>query len=251
MDTKKIDKHNGYVSIYRKLIYDPSLWLSEKFTRGQAWVDLLLLANHSPGTLFIRGNEVVIDRGQVGWSEESLATRWGWSRMKVRRFKRWLKGNDRIDYRTAKSETERDNRINNTNSHILSVITICNYDAYQQTEQQTIQQTIQQKNNRRYTNNKNNKNNKNISAANDSSDFVSETRNTIDAHEVNKEIMAMAESQVADRIAAGEKIRNKIAVTKLVYNDLLEQRRIHNEEAEKINSQLPEHLQVLFKKHGN
>ena len=130
----------GWISIHRKLL-ESDLWLSEKFTKGQAWIDLILLANHEIHTLNVRGNDVVIERGQVGWSEDSLALRWSWSRMKVRRYKLWLKRYNRITY---------------TTNTILGVITISNYNQYQQ----TIQQTIQQKDNRRDTNNKDNKDNK-------------------------------------------------------------------------------------------
>jgi len=133
--------NQGWVSIHRKLL-DSGLWTSEKFTKGQAWVDLILLANREPHILTVRGNEVKIITGQVGWSEDSLASRWFWSRMKVRRFKLWLKRYNRIDY---------------TKSNVLSVISILNYEQYQNIGQQTIQQTIQQKDNRRYTNNNDNK----------------------------------------------------------------------------------------------
>jgi hypothetical protein len=133
--------NQGWVSIHRKIL-NSDLWVSEKFTKGQAWIDLILLANREPHILTIRGNDVEIQIGQVGWSEDSLASRWSWSRMKVRRFKLWLKRYNRIDYTTNK---------------VLGVITILNYTQYQNIEQQTIQQTIQQKDIRRYTNNKDNK----------------------------------------------------------------------------------------------
>ena len=34
----------GYVKIHRELLEHP-IWTSEKFTRGQAWADLILKAN--------------------------------------------------------------------------------------------------------------------------------------------------------------------------------------------------------------
>lgn len=40
--------YRGYVKLWRRL-KDSDLWLSEKFTRGQAWADLVMLANHKPG----------------------------------------------------------------------------------------------------------------------------------------------------------------------------------------------------------
>ena len=123
------NNNHGWVSIHRKLA-NSDLWLSEKFTKGQAWVDLILLANHKKSEIKIRGNKVVVGRGEVGWSEEALALRWRWSRGKVSRFKKWLKQDNRIDIKESK---------------VLSVITILNYNEYQQIKQQTIQQMEQQK----------------------------------------------------------------------------------------------------------
>ena len=82
---KTMDDSSGWICLHRTLI-EHELWNEEKFTRGQAWVDLLLLANHKPGAFRARGVSVKVDRGQVGKSEVSLAERWHWSRTKVRRF---------------------------------------------------------------------------------------------------------------------------------------------------------------------
>ena len=55
MDTSK-----GYVPVYRS-IQDHWLWTATKkqpFGKGQAWIDLLLLANHSDHK-FLLGNEII------------------------------------------------------------------------------------------------------------------------------------------------------------------------------------------------
>jgi hypothetical protein len=79
--------HRGYIKLFRKM-QDNKLWLSEPFTRSQAWIDLILLANHRPGVIRVRGNRVDVKRGQVGWSQVALAKRWKWSRGKVQIIKR-------------------------------------------------------------------------------------------------------------------------------------------------------------------
>ena len=76
---------DGWLILHRKLGDNP-LWLDEPFTRGQAWVDLLMLANHSPGFIHVQGMKISLMRGDVGKSENTLAARWKWSRGKVRRF---------------------------------------------------------------------------------------------------------------------------------------------------------------------
>lgn len=131
----------GWISIHRK-IQENKIWFSDPFSRAQAWIDLILIANYEDGGFFIRGNWVEVKRGQVGYSKESLAKRWKWSRGKVIRFVNFL--------------SEMGNIVQQNNP-ILSLITIKNYDEYQKNEQQTVQQT----DNRRYTNNKKNKNNNN------------------------------------------------------------------------------------------
>jgi len=76
---------SGWIKLHRKLQSNP-IWLSEPFTRGQAWVDLILLANHSKGFLRARGVRVDVERGQIGMSHVKLSERWTWSRGKVKRF---------------------------------------------------------------------------------------------------------------------------------------------------------------------
>jgi hypothetical protein len=132
----------GYVAIWRKLS-DSDFWLSEKFTRGQAWIDLLLLANHKDGFFYNRGIRVEIKRGQVGRSELSLAKRWKWSRGKVRRF-------------LSELSSEKERKIVQQKSNVSSTITILNYDVYQFGGTPDGHQTVHQTDTKRYTNNNDN-----------------------------------------------------------------------------------------------
>lgn len=142
----------GWIKLHRALSKS-DLWTSEPFTRGQAWADLLMLANHAPKIIRIRGVRVEINRGEVGWSEVKLAERWKWSRGKLRRFL---------------SELKNDERIVQQADNITARISIINYDKYQcddtpnDTAEDTTdgQQTVQQTDSKRYTN-KNDKNDKN------------------------------------------------------------------------------------------
>ena len=107
--------NNGWISLHRKIMNNP-LWTSEKFTRGQAWVDLILLANHTDGYIVVHGHKIQIKRGQIGWSELKLAERWRWSRTKVRTFVKLL-------------ETEQ--QVIQQKHFKSSIITIINYEKYQ------------------------------------------------------------------------------------------------------------------------
>ena len=140
-----MDGDKQYIKVLRKLFRDP-MWTSEKFTKGQAWVDLLYWAYHSDGNFKWDGRRYNLRRGQLSHTEGFLSNRWGWSRNKVRRvFKKWQENGmitvQRLEQQTAQQTAQPKN-----------VITICKYDdihfkpkkTAQQTEQQTEQQTAQQ-----------------------------------------------------------------------------------------------------------
>ncbi len=115
--------NGGWIKLYRSVMDTPE-WLTEPFTRGQAWVDLLLLANHETGFIRRRGVLVAVERGQVGYSEESLAARWRWSRGKVRRFLSELTGRSWISRGFSEKTVQKKASVN-------SVIHIVNYDKRQ------------------------------------------------------------------------------------------------------------------------
>ena len=133
---------DGWVKVHRK-IWDNKIWTSEPFTRGQAWIDLLLLANHEYGYFYLRDHKVEVERGQVGWSQLKLATRWKWSRTKVRKFL---------------NDLEKEQQIKQQQSHTTSIITIIKYEEYQQKEQQGIQQQDNRKTTERQQKDTNKKN---------------------------------------------------------------------------------------------
>ena len=105
----------GFFIVDRSLLEHP-LWLSDKFTQGQAFIDMIGLARFEAGKVCLKGIWVDLKRGQLAWSEVSLSERWKWSRGRVRRvLKRW----------------ESEQRIVQRKSNITTVITILNYDHYQ------------------------------------------------------------------------------------------------------------------------
>src|SRR5262245_27722843 len=75
---------HGWIKVHRKLARHP-MWLRGPFTIGQAWVDLLMLANYEPS--ISRLGDLTVDRAQVLTSIELLGRRWGRDRKTVRR---WL-----------------------------------------------------------------------------------------------------------------------------------------------------------------
>lgn len=119
----------GWIKVHRSLV-EHDLWLSEPFTRGQAWVDLLLLANHKSGSIRRRGIKVNVRRGEVGMSLRELAGRWKWSLGKVQRYFEELKADTQIHYRT---DTEK--------VSVTNLISLTNYEKYQLGDTETDTET--------------------------------------------------------------------------------------------------------------
>ena len=74
----------GWIKIHRDLL-DNELWSDKPFTKGQAWVDLLLLANHRDKNVLLGNCTELVERGSFITSELKLMERWGWGRKKVKR----------------------------------------------------------------------------------------------------------------------------------------------------------------------
>ncbi len=132
---------NNFFAVNRGLLNSPR-WLSEKFTRGQAWIDLFGIAQHSDSFIRVRGIKVEIKRGQLGYSKLTLSKRWKWSVGKVSRY---LK------------ELEKDGDIEQQNNRVTTLITILRYNQWQLNGKQTDEQTENKQTT--YKNDKNEKNN--------------------------------------------------------------------------------------------
>jgi len=111
----------GYVKIHRELMDDP-LWTSEKYTRGQAWLHLIMLANSNPGYVRKRGTRINLSRGSVGYSIKELSRIFNWSESKTRRFR---------------DELESDGKITFDKTNVSCTITLMNYDFWQGNDWQT------------------------------------------------------------------------------------------------------------------
>ena len=138
----------GWIKLHRKLS-ENHLWQCEPFTRGQAWVDLLMLANHTYGFFYLRDHKIEVERGQVGWSVLKLSIRWKWSRKKTQKYL---------------NDLEKGQQIIQHKNNSTSIISIINYEEYQEKEQLIEQQKDNRKTTERQQKdtNKNNKNNKNV-----------------------------------------------------------------------------------------
>lgn len=108
----------GWISLYRSILDNP-LWQDKPFSKGQAWIDLLLLANHKDKKIMIGNSIVAVERGSFITSELKLMSRWGWSKTKVRAFLSILHKAQMIEKKSDSKKT---------------IINIVNYSKYQELE---------------------------------------------------------------------------------------------------------------------
>ena len=106
----------GWIKLHRVIKEHAFFKEKRKFSRFEAWVDLLLSANHMDKQ-FLLGNEMVTcERACLITSEVKLMDRWGWSKSKVRAFLLLLDNEKMIVKKTDTKKT---------------TITIVKYDFYQ------------------------------------------------------------------------------------------------------------------------
>ena len=124
----------AYFKIDRKLL-GSDLWLSESFSSGQAWIDLIGLANYADRERSFRGQVQQIKRGELVVSKLWLAQRWRWSEGKVRRFLARIQKEGMVKLESKNTGT---------------VIRICNYERYQgMSDTQRTDERTNQRTNRR------------------------------------------------------------------------------------------------------
>lgn len=96
---------DGWIKVHRSVLENP-LWTDKPFSRGQAWIDILLRANYEDKEIMLGGNIAKVKRGSFITSELKLMDRWGWSKKKVRAFLSLLETENMIvRYATQKGTT--------------------------------------------------------------------------------------------------------------------------------------------------
>ena len=76
----------GWIKLWRKIREHPFYTERKVFSKLEAWLDLLLTANHQDHKFLLGGSVIEARRGEVITSELTLMERWRWSKSKVRRF---------------------------------------------------------------------------------------------------------------------------------------------------------------------
>jgi DNA replication protein DnaD len=109
----------GWIKLHRKIQEHWIYQEDRKFSKYEAWLDLIMLANHKQTTVIL-GNELVKTQpGQVITSEVKLMKKWNWGKTKLRTFLGLLESDGMIVKKTDRKKT---------------MITICNYRVYHENE---------------------------------------------------------------------------------------------------------------------
>lgn len=137
----------GWISLHRRL-QEHELWKDKPFSRGQAWVDILLMVNHKEEKTLFDGNIITVNKGSRITSVRKLCDRWGWSNTKVIKFLKNLEMDEMLTYFSDKKKT---------------VLTVVNYGLYQNETSEKRHRNDTETTQKHTNNNDNNNNNKHMS----------------------------------------------------------------------------------------
>ena len=106
----------GWIKIHRDLA---NHWIAQDMEKLGRWLDLLMYASHTDNKALLNGKLVEVKRGQMVVSFDFLAKRWNCSKSTVSAFLDLLASDSMVERSTERKTT---------------ILTICNYDSYQQRE---------------------------------------------------------------------------------------------------------------------
>lgn len=116
---------HGWIKLHRK-IQDHWVYKEKRtFSKYEAWLDLIFMANHKQNKALIDGELVTIERGQFITSIRKLCDKWSWSNTKVNNFLNVLESDGMI---TKESDTKK------------TVISLANYGIYHDNESEKTSQ---------------------------------------------------------------------------------------------------------------
>ena len=137
----------GWISLHRKILENPILNRSRVYSNFEAWIWLLLKANHKDNKFMLGSELIKVKKGSMITSQKKLCRQFRWGNSKLRSFLKVLQKDKMILLKTNTQSTH---------------ITICNYDTYQENQiADKLQTNRKQTANKLRTNTNNNVNNDN------------------------------------------------------------------------------------------
>ena len=112
-ETKK--RRGGTINVARAL-WDDTTFRDSEMSQREAWIWLIVEASWKPRTVRVGSIELSLVRGQLAHSTRHLAKEWQWSEARVRRYLDMLENRRMVERVTDAG---------------ITVLSICNYDIYQ------------------------------------------------------------------------------------------------------------------------
>ena len=106
----------GWISLHRKILENPILNRSRKYSPFEAWIWLLLKANHQDNKFMLGSELVKVEKGSMITSQKKLCKQFRWGNTKLRNFLKVLQKDKMLLLKTTPKATW---------------ITICNYNKLQ------------------------------------------------------------------------------------------------------------------------
>ena len=106
----------GWISLHRKIIENPIFKERRTFSKFEAWIWMLLRANHSEGKFLLGNHMLNVKRGSFVTSQQQLCKQFNWGTTKLRSYLKLMETEDMIVVNPLAKAT---------------CITISNYDSYQ------------------------------------------------------------------------------------------------------------------------
>ena len=135
---------DGWISLHRKILENPILNRSRVYSNFEAWIWLLLKANHKDNKFMLGSELVKVKKGSMITSQKKLCKQFRWGNSKLRSFLKVLQKDKMLLLETNTQSTQ---------------ITICNYDTYQDKQISNKPQTNHKQTANKLRTNTNNKDN--------------------------------------------------------------------------------------------
>ena len=141
MQEKGAQNVEGWIKLHRKILDNPIIFKDKDYLA--TWIYLLLNATHKEIPALFKGKKIILQKGQLITGRKSMASQLKISESKIYRIINDFKSEQQIEQQTSNQN---------------SLISILNWDKYQQSEQQNEQQM----NNERTTDEQQVNTNKNV-----------------------------------------------------------------------------------------
>ena len=112
----------GWISLHRKILDNPILKASKEYSRLEAFVWLLLRANHKEGKCVIGSTLYKVKKGEMITSQMKLMKQFRWSKSKLINFLKLLQEDEMIDMKTEPNLTR------------ITILNYCTYQDYKTTK---------------------------------------------------------------------------------------------------------------------